>query len=358
MGQQEYDNFKRLIKEWLDSHPNEYADFVEEMNDKKFKGFFNIFNTAVRLVPKYKEAARKRIGDDRNPDFEELENVLLQSDLAEKIVNEFHTQNKRSIVPAMLAWLYYGRSYECMVEQGEELTKRKDIPTLYKWLVSGMVKFIIRKSIANGMRTKEDWQVFRKQQKAIEENSLVEWAIEEDEDMDEEETDMLQEEQPKTAGRKADTRTLPELLIERHDILTERIGTRLKTHATETDIARLFIALVEYRFMRKCPIKTFRNALHEQFNEQEIVHERGIQKAYRNLISPLGNSKKLVKDIGEDHEAIEEYCRNGKSYNRQFQEAYDRFIGNYPKRERQHQVGSNRRRFAIILQPVNQPCET
>ena len=130
MGQQEYDNFKRLIKEWLDSHPNEYADFVEEMNDKKFKGFFNIFNTAVRLVPKYKEAARKRIGDDRNPDFEELENVLLQSDLAEKIVNEFHTQNKRSIVPAMLAWLYYGRSYECMVEQGEELTKRKDIPHL------------------------------------------------------------------------------------------------------------------------------------------------------------------------------------------------------------------------------------
>ena len=92
------------------------------------------------------------------------------------------------------------------------------------------------------------------------ENSLVEWAIEEDEDMDEEETDMLQEEQPKTAGRKADTRTLPELLIERHDILIERIGTRLKTHATETDIARLFIALVEYRFMRKCPIKTFRNA--------------------------------------------------------------------------------------------------
>ena len=55
--------------------------------------------------------------------------------------------------------------------------------------------------------------------------------------------------------------------------------------------------------MRKCPIKTFRNALHEQFKEQEIVHERGIQKAYKNLI---GNSKKLVKDIGEDHEAIEE----------------------------------------------------
>lgn len=306
MGQQEYDNFKRLIKEWLDNHPDEYADFVEEMNDKKFKGFFKVFKIATKLAPKYKEAARKRIGDDRTPDFEELENILLHSDLAEKIVNEFHNPNKKSIVPAMLAWLYYGRSYECMVEQGEELTQRKDIPKLYKWLISGMVKFIIRKSITNGMRSKEDWQVFRKQQKAIEENTLVEWAIEEDEDTDEEDTDTLSEEQPKTAGRKADTRTLSELLIERHAILIERIGTRLKTHATETDIARLFIALLEYRFMRKCPIKTFRNALHNQFKEQEIVHERGIQKAYRNLISPLGNSKKLIKDIGEDHEAIEE----------------------------------------------------
>ena len=91
MGQQEYDNFKRLIKEWLDSHPNEYADFVEEMNDKKFKGFFNIFNTAVRLVPKYKEAARKRIGDDRNPDFEELEKSLDADCL--KIIMDYKSGN-------------------------------------------------------------------------------------------------------------------------------------------------------------------------------------------------------------------------------------------------------------------------
>ena len=60
MGQQEYDNFKRLIKEWLDNHPDEYADFVEEMNDKKFKGFFKVFKIATKLAPKYKEAARKR----------------------------------------------------------------------------------------------------------------------------------------------------------------------------------------------------------------------------------------------------------------------------------------------------------
>ena len=306
MGQQEYDNFKRLVREWLDSHPKEYASFVEEMNDKEFKGFFKVFKVATALAPKYREAARKRTLNDRATDFEELENILQGSNLAGKLVNEFHNPNRKSIIPAMLAWLYYGRSYECMVEQGEELAKRKDISGLYKWLVSCMVKFIVRKSISSGMRTKEDWVAFRKQQKAIEENSLVEWSME-DEDIEEtESTEELAEEQPKSAGRKADTRTLPELLIENRDVILERIGTRLKTHTTETDIARLYIALVEYRFMRPCPIKTFRNALQQQYTDLSIVHERGIQKSYRNLTTPFGGSKKLIKDIGEDHVAIEE----------------------------------------------------
>lgn len=306
MGQQKYDNFKRLVREWLDSHPDEYAAFVEEMNDKEFKGFFKVFKVATALAPKYREAARKRTLNDRATDFEELENILQGSDLAGKLVNEFHNPNRKSIIPAMLAWLYYGRSYECMVEQGEELAKRKDISGLYKWLVSCMVRFIVRKSISSGMRTKEDWVAFRKQQKAIEENSLVEWSME-DEDIEEtESTEELTEEQPKSAGRKADTRTLPELLIENREVILERIGARLKTHTTETDIARLYIALVEYRFMRPCPIKTFRNALQQQYTDLSIVHERGIQKAYRNLTTPFGGSKKLIKDIGEDHVAIEE----------------------------------------------------
>lgn len=312
MGQQEYDNFKRLIKEWLDSHPNEYADFVEEMNDKKFRGFFKVFKVAAKLVPRYKQVSDKRISDERNPGFEKLENILLESNLAEKIVNEFHNPNKRSIVPAMLAWLYYGHSYECMVEQGEELTKREDISRLHKWLVSGMVKFIIKKSISCGMRTKEDWQDFRRQQKAIEENTLIEWSIEDEEERaaqeneDKQGEELVTEKVPKAAGRKADTRTLPELLIGNQDMLIKKIGTRLQTKSTDIDIARLYIALVEYRFMYRCPMTTFRKALQNQFKEQKIVQERGIQKAYSNLISPYGSSKKLMKDIGDERTAIDE----------------------------------------------------
>lgn len=309
MGKQEYDKFKSLVKEWLDNHPEEYAKFVEEKNEKNQKGFQKVFMLAMKLAPQYKKATRGRMGNDTTTDFTDLESILSNSNLAEKIVNEFHCPNKKSIIHAMLAWLYYGRSYECMVEQGEELIKDTSVSRIQKWMISLLVKFIIKRSISTGMRSKEEWIIFRKQQNAIENNSLVEWSMEEEKtahDYKEAEEPTLEETTPKAAGRKADIRTLPELLIENKEMFIERINTRLKTRATEIDIARLYIALVEYRFMRQCPIKTFRNALQNQYEDVNIVNERGIQKAYKNLITPYGSSKKLMKDIGEDLIAIDE----------------------------------------------------
>ena len=111
MGQQEYDNFKRLIKEWLDSHPNEYADFIEEMNDKKFKGFFKVFNVATRLVPKYRQVADKRISDERNPDFEKLENILLESNLAERTDQKKGYWKIIQMVGFVYGQIYYKKEY-------------------------------------------------------------------------------------------------------------------------------------------------------------------------------------------------------------------------------------------------------
>ena len=96
MGQQEYDNFKSLIREWLDSHPDEYAKFVEEMNGKNYEGFQKVLKLAIRLVPQYKKATRRRISDDTTSTFTNLENVLVKSNLAEKIVTEFNNSSKRT----------------------------------------------------------------------------------------------------------------------------------------------------------------------------------------------------------------------------------------------------------------------
>lgn len=62
----------------------------------------------------------------------------------------------------------------------------------------------------------------------------------------------------------------------------------------------------EYRIMRQCLIKTFRNALQAQYEDIRIVNERGIQRAYQNLTTPLGPNRKLMKDTGDDRAAIEE----------------------------------------------------
>lgn len=34
MAQQDFERFKQEIREWLDSHPEEYDRFVAEVNDK------------------------------------------------------------------------------------------------------------------------------------------------------------------------------------------------------------------------------------------------------------------------------------------------------------------------------------
>ena len=124
-----FEDFKRLVKEWLDTHPQEYGSFVEEMNRKDSAGFQKVFMLVVKIVPKYKNEVKKRMYNDTLKDFSSLEGMLTNSDLAKRLIDEFHNTSRQSIVPAMLAWLYFGRSYECMVEQGETLVQNSKTAT-------------------------------------------------------------------------------------------------------------------------------------------------------------------------------------------------------------------------------------
>ena len=77
--------------------------------------------------------------------------------------------------------------------------------------------------------------------------------------------------------------------VSRPEELRRKIGTYLLTRHTQTDIARLKIALEELRYLTlPIPIKPFRDALQEEYGREiRIVHERGIQEAYSRLIEPL-----------------------------------------------------------------------
>ena len=64
------------------------------------------------------------------------------------------------IVPAMLSWLFFGRSFECMVEYGEELIQDGKLNFLLRRLASFNIKTIINRSLTIGARKEEDWVKF------------------------------------------------------------------------------------------------------------------------------------------------------------------------------------------------------
>ena len=63
MGQREYDDFKLLVKEWKNSHPEEYRAFVEEIGTKSFRVYNKMIALASRYVSGFQKAVRKQILD-------------------------------------------------------------------------------------------------------------------------------------------------------------------------------------------------------------------------------------------------------------------------------------------------------
>lgn len=303
MAVQTFEEFKQLIKQWLDDHPEEYSTFVEEMNYKSNQGFQKVFLLASRLVPEYRDAVQKRIDDDTNGEFTSLESVLVNSDLAEKLVSEFNSMEHKSIVPAMLAWLYYGRSYECMVEHMEDIAVNNKVSSIRKWLSAMMIKYIIRKSISTGNRTKEDWEEYRQYRAALKENNLIGLGID---SAIEDATLNTQSETSKPRGRKKDTRTLEDLLIpEDKTHLLGKIRTKLLDNVDQKKLAYLKFALEEMELLHKCDISAFLRALESHYNIR-LVGLRGVQKAHETLSTIIESKGMALKDFGENRKSIEQ----------------------------------------------------
>lgn len=287
MSQQEFDNFKQRIKDWMDSHPEEYDCFEEEMNRKDNAGYQKILTLAFTLVPKYQKIIRKKVNQGNYDAISDIEAVFSEINLAESIVGEFEKTSNDSIVPAMLSWLYFGRSFERMVERGEEIRKSPSSGYVDKLLVASTIKVLISKSITLGLRTKADWEEHKKLMQLAEGNDVLNWAIEETPS------------EKKKVGRKPDIQTLPQELL-------PQIEEFLQNKRTQYDIACLKIALEEMALISADGIKAFRNSLDAQFGETiSIISARGIQKSYKDLTEFL-EEWGCVKNLPENRAYIDE----------------------------------------------------
>lgn len=142
MTRKEFERFRQEIRSWMDSHPDEYDAFVEEMNGKSFMGIQRVYMLAMRLAPQLMAKARRELHGDLNRTEPDGSIFTADDTLAQQLVSEFRNTEKFSIVPAVLSWLYYGRCYETMVERLEGLIEESG-NRVHKWLCGFMIKLLM-----------------------------------------------------------------------------------------------------------------------------------------------------------------------------------------------------------------------
>lgn len=300
MAQQDFDNFKQMLREWMESHPAEYDWFEAEMNRKDDAGYQMVLAQAIALFPEYQKVVSKRINRGPEEDITNIEQFFAENKLGEKLIAEFDKADEDTIVPAMLCWLYLGQSFERMVERGEELRRNPEIPFHQRMAIPLMNKILVKRSVKLGLRTKEDWAKQQSAMRLADSEDALDWAMNADEQVEK-----------RKPGRPSTAKPLSEMFtraVRTPKKLIEKMGDYLTTKHSQLDIARLKIALDELRFIiSPTDIKSFRDALASQFGPDiHIVHERGVQEAYSRLSSTIATQNKRVADIGEDRVAIDE----------------------------------------------------
>lgn len=304
MGQLEYDKFQKDVQDWLDNHPKEYVRFLDRLNRSE-NGFEDIMNIAMNIVPEYTSIINQHLEQGKDFDFDKIKELFSQNKAAEQLVGGLY-EDDENMIPAFLAWLYNGKCFEFMAEKLKGIAKDANSDFRERTLVPSVFKELVQSSIDNDYRGENDWKDFHEITQALDSGDLLGWAINGLSTPDGKLSNDTSVPVKKKAGRKADKRTLPELLKSNQEKLLKKIGERLILHSTEKDIARLYISLLELRLLYPTNLTTFRNALKNYYPEQKIIDVRGIQEAYNYLTSPVKGLNKRFKDHGEEPKYFDE----------------------------------------------------
>jgi hypothetical protein len=313
MPQHDFDTFKQRLREWKNSHSDEYDAFVAGMNRRDDMGYQTILGMAIALAPEYEKIVSRRINRGPDDDISDVEQIFTERGLAEaltdgsgggltaSLLGDFEDIRKESIVPAMLCWLYFGQSFKRMVERGEELRRTPEIPYHEKMLVAQTIKMLVDQSIELGLRTKENWAKHLSWMKLADSPDTLDWVLAEEPPAEE----------TRKPGRPSTASPLTEMFspnVTNRKKLIEKIGDYLTKKHDQTDIAQLKIALDELHFLvSPVGVKSFRDALAGQYSPAiHIVHERGVQEAYSRLTNVIEARSKSIADMGKERIAIKE----------------------------------------------------
>lgn len=240
MGQQEYDAFREQMSQWMVDNADIYDEFEEMMNSQSDEGVQQIMAQAMMLIPEYGRLMSKKINRGSADDIADVEALLIENDLTTKIVTQF---GKATTVAAMMCWLFFGRSFETMVENLEQIVKGPVQNQSDRLFATQTIKLVIEQSIVLGIRTSDDWSKYSHLRDVVDGNNALEWALS---NLDE----STEEQEP--LNRPSEASTLESMILlddEKKKILINKIGEYINTGVKGKRVAFMILALRQLGYL-------------------------------------------------------------------------------------------------------------
>ena len=201
---QTYEQFKADILQWKDAHREEYTRFAKMMADGNEVQYLAVCRAIFKQLPGIKKEWQISWCDDSTDGFENIGLHFKENAVPEQIVELYRKQREEDAAslpttfwgrmryifrqsvrkhrvtlsaPLVLSWLYYGKSFEAMVDMVSRQAGHPKAGNAERMGCSIVVKQIIEVSIKNGFRTQEDWDKHFAMKDAIEKGSIGEWAL-------------------------------------------------------------------------------------------------------------------------------------------------------------------------------------
>lgn len=199
-----YEQFKADILQWKDAHREEYTRFAKMMADGNEVQYLAVCRAIFKQLPGIKKEWQISWCDDSTDGFENIGLHFKENAVPEQIVELYRKQReedatsppssfwgrmryifrqslrKRRVTlsaPLVLSWLYYGKSFEAMVDMVSRQAGHPKAGNAERMGCSIVVRQIIEVSIKNGFRTQEDWDEYFAMKDAIEKGGIGEWAL-------------------------------------------------------------------------------------------------------------------------------------------------------------------------------------
>ncbi len=202
-----YEQFKADILQWKNEHREEYSRFARLMTDGDINQYITIYMTVMKRLPEICHEWELLWDDDSVEDFGSIDLLMKENAVPKQIVELYKKQReeenslsdttpttfwgkvksffngnpkKQGITlsaPLVLSWLYYGKSFEAMVDMLQELARHPKAGKLGKRKCTLHTENLIEVSIKQGFRTRADWERHFSMSNAIEKGKIAEWAF-------------------------------------------------------------------------------------------------------------------------------------------------------------------------------------